>query len=260
MNVACAARVETGEGARCERLFDPYSERALTELGVEAGWRCLDLSTQTASIARWLSRKVESSGEVHLAGGSEPATDAPPENLEVLGEGPFETAAYDLVHARDVLSAQADPAAFLARLADAVRPGGWLCVSEYDFGALAAVDPASPDTRALDRGLQAGVQALSADGRHFLGCGSRLPALMRGLRFARVAVSSHLMFGETGEHPLARWCVERLRSAQPQGLPPGRRRTDPVARLLKLLDTPGQSFVGPALVIARVQRPFFTRE
>lgn len=260
MGLEREARAGTGEAAAVELLFDTYSERALGELGVEAGWKCLELSAQGNAIARWLARKVEASGEVHLAGPADRVPDPLPDNLEPLGEQPFEIAAYDLVHARDALGAQPEPGVLLGRLADAVRPGGWLCVGEFDFGALAAVDPAQPNSGAFDRAVQAGVKALCADGGYRLGCGSRLPALMRSLRFARVAVSSQLMFGDTGDHPLARWCIERLRSAQPGLTPPGRRRNDAVARLLTLLETPGQSFVGPALVIARVQRPFFTRE
>ena len=257
MTVVCGAKPGTDDGATAERLFDPVSVRVLGELGVEAGWKCLDASTQGDSIARWLSRKVESSGEVHRVGG---ATDPLPDNLEVLGEGPFEPAAYDLVHLRDALAAHADPAAFLARLADAVQPGGWLCVGEYDFGALAAVDPALPGARAFDRAVHAALQALRAAGGSGMGCGNRLPALMRGLHYARVALSSQLMFGDTGDHPLARWCIERLRRVSLASPTHARARADPVARLLRLLETPGQSFVGPAVVIARVQRPFFNRE
>lgn len=50
--------------ALIERCYDPITTSRLTQLGVGAGWRCLDVGAGGGSIARWLRDQVGPDGEV----------------------------------------------------------------------------------------------------------------------------------------------------------------------------------------------------
>jgi SAM-dependent methyltransferase len=60
-------------------------------------------------------------------------------------------AGFDLVHCRALLAHLPDPDAAVARMAVALRPGGWLLVEEADYVSLAAADPQHPAAREFDR-------------------------------------------------------------------------------------------------------------
>ena len=47
-----------------ESLFDRSSQRLLTDLGVSAGWRCLEVGCGAGGLARWLSKQVGDTGRV----------------------------------------------------------------------------------------------------------------------------------------------------------------------------------------------------
>ena len=124
--------------AAMERLWDPGTRTVLAALGIEPGWRCLEIGAGAGSIARWLAHRVGRQGEVlatdistlHLDG-----LDAP--NLEVRQHDilcdPLPEGAFDLVHARLVVEHLGRRS--LRRAASAVRPGGWLVLEDFDWGA-----------------------------------------------------------------------------------------------------------------------------
>src|SRR4051812_14227124 len=47
-----------------ESLFDASSRRLLADLGVGAGWRCLEVGAGAGGIARWLADRVGDTGRV----------------------------------------------------------------------------------------------------------------------------------------------------------------------------------------------------
>lgn len=47
-----------------EGVYDPSTTARMTALGVEAGWRCLELGAGGGSIARWLCDSVGPTGSV----------------------------------------------------------------------------------------------------------------------------------------------------------------------------------------------------
>ena len=59
-----AEQAERERLALVERYHDPISVAALERLGVDAGWRCLDVGAGAGSIARWLAERVLPAGEV----------------------------------------------------------------------------------------------------------------------------------------------------------------------------------------------------
>jgi SAM-dependent methyltransferase len=200
----------------CERLAllaqiaDPITTRRLTDLGVGAGWSCLEVGAGEGSVARWLAARVGREGRVV-------ATDQNPRfldghglpNLEVrkhdIVEDDLETAHYDLVHCRFVLMHLADPLRALARMAAAVRRGGRLIVEEADSGSFGSADATHPRSEEFDRRTQAVHLAVQAGGMIDPTFARRLPALVEGLGFREVGYDGATLIGRGGD-PSARNC------------------------------------------------------
>jgi SAM-dependent methyltransferase len=119
------------------RVFDPPTERLLERLGVQPGWRCLEVGAGGGSLARWLAARV-------APGGSVLATDIDVRfqtegipGLEVrkhdIVEDPLPEGAFDLVHARGVLQHIERREAALDRMVAAARPGGLVVVQDVDW-------------------------------------------------------------------------------------------------------------------------------
>src|SRR5262249_24957355 len=168
------------------QLADPITARRLTNLGVGSGWRCLEVGAGDGSVARWLAEQVGPAGRVvaidinlrFLA-----ASELP--NLQVrrhdILADELEAAHYDLVHCRFVLEHLPDAQRGLRRLLDAVRPGSWLVVEDFDGSALRAADPAHSRSAEFERRMGAILAALQARGPIDTTFGRRLPALVAGL-------------------------------------------------------------------------------
>ncbi|GLW55738.1 class I SAM-dependent methyltransferase [Kitasatospora phosalacinea] len=150
--------------------LDPVSFGALRAGGVGPGMRCLDVGTGAGSVALWLAERV-------APGGSVLATDLAPlpvpvrPGLTVLRHDvvrdELPPGAFDLVHARLVLSHLPEREAVLARLFAALRPGGVLHLLEFDaeYAPVLTV----PDERArelYERYQRAKLRAFRARGSH----------------------------------------------------------------------------------------------
>ena len=131
------------------RLMNPMTASRLERIGVGPGWRCLEVGAGNGSVARLLAERVGPSGRVV-------ATDLNPRFLgelrpcevevrrhDILHDD-LESDHYDLVHCRAVLMHLADPERALARMAAALRPGGWLFIEEGDLGPFTAANLAHP--------------------------------------------------------------------------------------------------------------------
>ncbi len=194
-----------------ERLQDPGSIACFETIGVARGWRCLEVGAGSGSLAAWLCERVGPSGAVV-------ATDTRVDLLAALARpsltvlehdvaaDPLEEAAFDLVHARDVLVHVPGRDDALRSLARAVRPGGWLVLEEPDV----ATDGADPDVPASERELYERVS------RAIFAClrergldpeyGRRLFARLRALGFEDVrAIGRVFSFaaGDESPHELA---------------------------------------------------------
>jgi SAM-dependent methyltransferase len=129
------------------KILDPWTRGYLTTLGVGEGWQCLELGSGNGSVAEWLSAMVGPSGGVT-------AIDVNPVLLELIPApnllvqqmdvrtGEWRPASYDLVSCRALLHQIAEDApAVLARMAAAVKPGGWLLIQEPDFHLAPTTEP-----------------------------------------------------------------------------------------------------------------------
>jgi 2-polyprenyl-3-methyl-5-hydroxy-6-metoxy-1,4-benzoquinol methylase len=154
---------------RLLRLYDANTIRHIEQRGIERGWSCLEIGGGGGSIASWLCARVGDTGRVL-------ATDIDPlllqswsyKNLEVWRhdirtEGlPREE--FHLAHARLVLLHLPDRQVAIGRMIDAVKPGGWVFVEEFDaltFLPEPAVNPGEAKLRELKANglVQVGVEA-----------------------------------------------------------------------------------------------------
>jgi ubiquinone/menaquinone biosynthesis C-methylase UbiE len=109
----------------------------------------LELGSGNGSIVEWLCDAVGPSGSVTAADISTVLLELiPAQNLTVqqmdVRTGELPENAYDLVTCRALLHQIAEYApAVLARMAAAVKPGGWLLVQEPDFHLAPTTEPAA---------------------------------------------------------------------------------------------------------------------
>jgi len=165
-------------------VFDPGTECHLTTVGVANGWKCLEVGGGGGSIASWLCDRVGPEGQVL-------ATDLDPRFLEKLAHRNLKVrrhdivtdslpeAAFDLVHARLVLGHLPDRDKVLERMVEALRPGGWLVVEEFDALSLQPDPSVSPTERPLK--IFSAIRAVMANHGVDTLFGRRLAARVRSL-------------------------------------------------------------------------------
>ena len=120
-----------------ESLYDERSTHYLERTGLEKGWRCLEVGGGGGSIANWLANRVGDKGSVVVTD-IDPRflkTSARP-NVEIrchdVGADPLVADEFDLIHARLVLIHVPDPWRAISHLVNALKPGGWLVVEDFD--------------------------------------------------------------------------------------------------------------------------------
>lgn len=128
--------------ALIERCYDPITTSRLVQLGVGAGWRCLDVGAGGGSISRWLRDQVGPDGEIVAIDldtrffEEEPGIEA--RRGDILADK-IESEAFDLVHCRLLLHhLRGNQLEAVKRMASALRPGGVLFTSECYLGAMCA--------------------------------------------------------------------------------------------------------------------------
>jgi SAM-dependent methyltransferase len=197
-----------------EQLYDPLSRRR--RAFVQRGWRCLEVGAGRGSMAVWLAEQVGPDGHVV-------ATDIDTRylrrldvpNLEVLEHNILEDplgrlgpGSFDLVCSRLMLFhlvGRQDVA--IRRMAECLRPGGWLVDEDADWGTAAPVDPAHPLYDAYRRVWRNGNWwTVRGYDRAF---GQKLPALFErcGLVEIRHEAATEVVRGGS---PWARWWTVTL--------------------------------------------------
>ena len=142
--------------AGLESVFDPVTRAHLTRLGLPPGARCLEVGAGSGSIARWMADEVGPAGRV-LAVDLDPRWCRRDDRrqLEVgavdLRTQPVPTGPWDVIHERLVLQHLPERLDVLARLVDALAPGGLLLVEDFDTGEVRSVDRGGPDHELIAR-------------------------------------------------------------------------------------------------------------
>ncbi|CAM4434962.1 3-demethylubiquinone-9 3-methyltransferase [Mycobacterium basiliense] len=121
--------------AGIESLWDPGTQALLDSLGIGAGSRCLEIGAGGGSLLRWMTGR----------GATVLAVDVDTRFIEPLADDAIEVrrldirteelpaGEFDIVHARLVLEHLPDRRQILDRLANALRPGGWMVIEDYDW-------------------------------------------------------------------------------------------------------------------------------
>lgn len=121
-----------------ESILDPVSARRLAYPVLRPAARCWEVGAGGGSIARLMARAVGPDGHVtatdiettHLVDGPNLTVQRHDVRTESPPEGPF-----DVIHARLLLLHLPERRRILAELAQALAPGGWLIVEEFDATA-----------------------------------------------------------------------------------------------------------------------------
>jgi SAM-dependent methyltransferase len=121
-----------------EQCLDPITTRTLDAIGIEPGWRCLELGGGGGSVTRMFCERVGPKGRVT-------AVDLDTRFLDEISEESLEVQrrdvvveglpgdSYDLVHARMLLMHLPTREKFVEEMAGVVRPGGWVVVEDMDI-------------------------------------------------------------------------------------------------------------------------------
>jgi SAM-dependent methyltransferase len=198
-----------------EQFNDPSTFRHLDAIGVAEGWRCLEVGAGGGSVVRWLSQLVGAAGNVVAADlDVRFLGDISAQNVEVrrcdITQDPIESASYDLVHARSVLTHLRDPVAVLRRMTAALRPGGWLMIEDVDNGTVEAADPAHPFAAAFDLCARARIKFLLAGGVMDLRYGRTLPVHLEQLELTDVGNEAVALVGH-GRSTMSQLMIQSFR-------------------------------------------------
>jgi SAM-dependent methyltransferase len=125
-----------------ECLFDAQTIQHLAARGVSIGWRCLEVGGGSGSIAQWLKQQVAPGGHVlvtdidtrFLESLSDPILEVQQHDI---GSEPLTEAAFDLAHARLVLSHLPSRERALRTMISALKPGGWIVIEDFDWSSRA---------------------------------------------------------------------------------------------------------------------------
>jgi SAM-dependent methyltransferase len=243
--------------AALEAAYDPATRGYLDDLGVGPGWRCLEVGAGGGSIAAWLAERVGPRGHV-LATDLDPRFLAPlaAPTLEIrrhdLAAEDLPAGRFDLVHARLLLMHLPDPARALARLAAALRPGGWLLVEEQDF-ASRVPDPAAVDAALVARCEQAWERHVRARGMDPT-YGRRLYGAVRARGLGELGAEGRVRVvrGGTSEARIQQLSFAQLHDGL---LATGLVTAEDLARFLALHDDPAAVWLGPALISVWGRKP-----
>jgi ubiquinone/menaquinone biosynthesis C-methylase UbiE len=237
------------------RVWEAATGRLLDQLGLGPGARCLDAGCGPGETMRAMAERAGPEGHVL---GIDADSSLGAMALEMLqGAGhrqcafstrdlstgePIPGGPFDLVYARLLLFHLPQRADLLARLWEAVAPGGHLLIQDYDLRGISAL-PELDWVRELLRVWAGAFGAMGAD----VSAGSRLPQL-----FAQAGIGSPDGTDVAGRiEPLAtgRVILERtFRSVLPTALAHGVTTPDRAAETLASIDRDARRFPGHTVV------------
>jgi len=170
-------------------LYDARTVRHLEQLGIERGWCCLEVGGGSGSIASWLCDRVGDQGRVL-------ATDIEPRFLQALAyrnlqvcrhdiriEG-LPKSEFDVAHARLVLMHLPGRELALQRMIEALKPGSWIVVEEFDVLSIFP-DSAVNKTEEQLKTIRAFYRVMTSRGIE-MRYGRRLPQQLRERGLANV--------------------------------------------------------------------------
>ncbi len=192
------------------RVWEPDAEVMLDRLGIQPGWRCVDLGCGAMGVLGPLGRRVGDEGRVtgidvdaaQLAVARSYLDQEGLQNVEVLRRDAFHTglprAAFDLVHARFEFAPLGRNDELLREMLALAKPGGIVAIQEPD----AVCWTCSPPQPSWDRLREAIITGFAQNGGDF-NAGRRMYQLLRGSGLQGVRVRA-AMFAHQDAHPYMR--------------------------------------------------------
>jgi SAM-dependent methyltransferase len=242
-----------------ESLYDPLTTRHLEVTGIGPGWRCWEIGGGSGSIGLWLSERIGPEGHVLM-------TDIDPRFLAEKGRGnldvrrhdvgldPLPDTAFDLIHTRLVLIHVPQRAVTIARLASALKPGGWLVVEDYDTMLIDRAFPCgNADDAAIARKCFGALRTLMELRGMDMSWGRSLHGRLIATGLVNVEADAHFEFRRGGS-PGARLDKANLCQVRDQLLGERLLTSEELDRLLWLLDDPDFVVAAPVMFSARGQQ------
>lgn len=230
---------------------DPVTARRLRGLGVNRGWRCLELGAGRGSIARWLCDQVGVEGRVTAVDIDDlflGQIGLP--NLEVVRadvvSDPLPSGPFDLIHARLLLIHLPARNEVLGRLLPLLRPGGAVLFEEYDV---------FPITATADGAYGAAWSAFGRAMEHAVAAPTwvrTLPARCVELGFVDVATDVDVPLFTAGSPEAEFWRLTWMQTAD-RMVAAGTAR-EVVEAGIAALSQPGVWHYGPAMVAVSGRR------
>jgi SAM-dependent methyltransferase len=253
------ANAESGpERARLEvlqRLNDAATLRRLDAIGIETGWRCVEIGAGAGSIARALAERAGPQGLV-VAADRDPRflDDFAGPGREVathdITDGPVEPGGFDFAHCRAVLTHVEDLETAVRHIVQSVRPGGWILCEEPDYGPMEACDPKHPHARDL-----ASFRSIMTHGGRIDGyAGRNVFGALRAEGLSKMETESHgaIAIGGTLRAQFRRDSLELVRSLV---LASGAFSQATFDRMLAAFDDPTFAYIDNAWIATRGQVP-----
>lgn len=243
--------------ASLEACFDPVTIRQFEEIGVAAGWSCLEVGAGGGSIARWLAERVGSHGRVVATDLDPRRVLAPHRNLEVrahdITRDRLERDAFDLVHERLVLVHLPEREHAIERMIAALKPGGWLVIEDFDISWMALTPTCEPaQARLFAKVIDAFHQILTSSGVD-PAYGRRIHRTLREHGLTDVHAEGHIQIAAGGS-PAWRLHQANIEQLRDRLLQRGLLDDDEIDRFLRLVRSPHFSSNYHPLVCARGRR------
>lgn len=178
-------------------LYDPGTLRHIEALGIQPGWRCWEVGAGGPSVPNWLADRVGPDGHVLATDIDTSWIDPVAPHVEVRRHDAAHhdppTGGFDLVHARLVLTHLPDRDEALRRMAQALRPGGWLLIEDFDaeLQPAARIEPYRPEHHLANK-LYDGLRELLAQHGFDFAYGRKLPRLLTEHGLVDVAADAYM--------------------------------------------------------------------
>jgi SAM-dependent methyltransferase len=179
-------------------------------------------------------------------------------NLEVrqhdITKDSLETGQYDLVFCRTLLMQLLEPEKALKRMADAIRPGGWLLIEEFDYGSILSADVMNPSAAVFSTTRRALIDFLLEKRIIDLVFGRRVRGLVEQLGFADIAQDGCTFMCRGGD-PMANFDVISFRMAGKPMITTGLLRQEQHEQVQRLNSDPTFNYPGPTMFSVWGKKP-----
>jgi SAM-dependent methyltransferase len=180
-------------------IYDPVTRNCLERTGIAPGWACWEIGAGYGTIAQWMHECVGPDGHVL-------ATDLDPRFLARLAEhnlrvmrhdivdGAMPKESFDLIHARLLLCHLPAREQVLDRMIDALKPGGWLVIEDFD-GLSLQPDPALSSAEKPLRSSAAVRELLLSAGAD-IRFGRRVPGLLSARGMSEITAEGRVLMSD----------------------------------------------------------------